>query len=73
MSAIPIADPDVEQKRQRILLSGDVPSPVNLGEGCSFCKRCSRAGEQCRRQSPPLREVSPGHMAACHFAEGAEG
>lgn len=69
MSAIPIADPDVEQKRERILLSGDVPSPVNLSGGCSFCKRCSRASEKCRKEHPVLREVRPGHMVACHFAE----
>ena len=71
MSAIPIADPDVEQKRQRILLSGDVPSPVNLGEGCAFCKRCSRAQARCRTERPELREVAPGHQAACHFAREA--
>lgn len=66
MSAIPIADPDVEQARKRTLLSGDVPSPVNLGEGCTFCRRCSMAGEQCRKLRPELREVTPGHWAACH-------
>ncbi len=69
MSAILIADPDVEQKRQRILLSGDVPSPVNLGAGCAFCKRCSRAQERCRTERPELREITPGHQVACHFAE----
>ncbi len=69
MSAIPIADPDVEQNRQRILLSGDVPSPVNLAEGCAFCKRCSKATDKCRKEQPVLREVTPGHMVACHYAE----
>ena len=68
MSAIPIADPDIEQNRKRILLSGDVPSPVNLSEGCSFCKRCSKATDKCRKEQPVLREVTPRHMVACHYA-----
>ncbi len=69
MSAIPIADPDVEQRRRRILLSGDVPSPVDLADGCAFCQRCRHAQERCRRERPALREVRPGHFAACHLAE----
>jgi oligopeptide transport system ATP-binding protein len=72
MSAIPIADPDVEQSRKRILLSGDVPSPVNLEQGCNFCKRCSMATERCRKEHPVLREITAGHFVACHFAEEKE-
>jgi oligopeptide transport system ATP-binding protein len=68
LSAIPIANPEVERKRKRILLEGDVPSPVNLPEGCSFCNRCPRATEQCKKQKPVLREVEKGHMVACHLA-----
>ncbi|MDO5422551.1 MAG: ATP-binding cassette domain-containing protein [Eubacteriales bacterium] len=68
MSAIPIADPDVEQKRRRILLSGDVPSPVNLEAGCAFCKRCGQAKDKCRKERPKLTQVRPGHFVACHFA-----
>lgn len=68
LSAIPIADPAVERERKRILLQGDVPSPVNLPEGCSFCSRCPYADEECRKKKPQLRELEPGHLAACHKA-----
>ncbi|MDP3176453.1 MAG: ATP-binding cassette domain-containing protein [Spirochaetaceae bacterium] len=66
LSAIPVADPEVERKRRRILLSGDVPSPIDLGEGCAFLKRCSYATELCRTRRPALEERGPGHFAACH-------
>lgn len=69
LSAIPIADPDVEAARQRMILSGDVPSPINLGEGCSFCGRCPYATKQCKEKKPPLKEVTPGHLVACHHTE----
>jgi oligopeptide/dipeptide ABC transporter ATP-binding protein len=68
LSAIPIANPEVERKRKRILLEGDVPSPVNLPEGCSFCNRCPKAVDRCKREKPVLREVEKGHMVACHLA-----
>ncbi len=68
LSAIPIADPAVERSRRRILLGGDVPSPVNLPKGCSFCGRCPDACDQCRREAPQLREIEPGHFVACHLA-----
>ena len=69
LSAIPLPDPDVEATRRRILLKGDIPSPVNLGPGCPFASRCPHAKPICREQQPALKEVSPGHYAACHETE----
>ncbi len=69
LSAIPLPDPDVEAARRRILLKGDIPSPVNLGPGCPFASRCPHAKPICREQQPALKEVAPGHFAACHEAE----
>ena len=69
LSAIPLPDPDVEAVRRRILLKGDIPSPVNLGPGCPFASRCPHAKPICREQQPALKEVSPGHFAACHEVE----
>ncbi len=69
LSAIPIPDPEVEARRKRILLSDDIPSPVNLPENCCFSKRCQHACERCFAERPALREVAPGHFVACHFAE----
>jgi oligopeptide/dipeptide ABC transporter ATP-binding protein len=63
MSAIPIPDPTI--KRERIILQGDVPSPVNPPKGCRFHPRCPVATEGCSRVEPPMLEVSPGHWAAC--------
>ena len=67
LSAVPIADPDASEKRKRILLRGDVPSPVNPPEGCRFCERCTKCMEVCRTKRPPLKEVSAGHFVACHL------
>ena len=69
LSAIPIADPTVEKERKRMVLTGDVPSPVNLPKGCSFASRCPYATDKCREQAPQLRELFDGHMVACHRAE----
>jgi peptide/nickel transport system ATP-binding protein len=70
MSAIPIPDPVVEDSRQRILLHGDLPSPANPPPGCRFHTRCPyRQPQRCHDQRPPLREVQPGHLVACHYAE----
>ena len=66
LSAIPVPDPTV--KRQRIVLQGDVPSPINPPSGCPFRTRCWLAQEICAQVTPPLREITPGHLAACHFA-----
>ena len=67
LSAIPIADPAVERTRERIVLSGDVPSPVNLPKGCAFAGRCPNACGKCREAAPALREIAPGHQVACHL------
>ena len=69
LSAIPIADPTVEKTRERIVLSGDVPSPVNLPAGCAFAGRCPMACERCLKEAPALRETDPGHQVACWLAE----
>ena len=69
LSAIPIPDPDIEAERRRILLKGDIPSPVNLGAGCPFAGRCPYATEQCRQAAPKLQQVAPEHFVACHYPE----
>ncbi len=67
LSAIPVPDPDIEANRKRIILEGDVPSPVNPPSGCSFHPRCWKAQQICRAVSPPLEEKQSNHYAACHF------
>src|SRR6266849_1951203 len=67
LSAIPVPDPEMELKRKRIILEGDVPSPVNPPAGCNFNPRCWKAQDICREIMPPLEEKSPNHFAACHF------
>lgn len=69
LSAIPIANPDVEEKRERIPLTGDVPSPIDLPKGCSFCNRCGYCKEICREEVPAFREIEKDHFVACHFVE----
>jgi oligopeptide transport system ATP-binding protein len=72
VSAIPTPDPDVERERQQIILRGEIPSPLNPPSGCRFHPRCqSYIGDVCRSVEPALREVRPGHLAACHlYTEG---
>ncbi len=65
LSAIPIPDPKVERKRERIVLQGSVKSPINLPDNCRFCTRCNRCTAECEMAVPPLREVKPGHFVAC--------
>lgn len=65
LSAIPIIDP--EKKKQRIILEGDVPSPINPPEGCRFCSRCFKEMDVCKEKTPELKEISPGHWVACRL------
>jgi oligopeptide transport system ATP-binding protein len=67
LSAVPIPDPSVEQKRKRIILTGDVPSPVNPPSGCRFHTRCWKAQAICSEVDPEFIEHAPRHWAACHF------
>lgn len=67
LSAIPIPDPQIEQTRQRIILEGDVPSPLNPPSGCKFRTRCQYAVPRCAEEVPLLREIAPKHFCACHL------
>ncbi len=66
LSAVPIPDPVVDRQRKRILLSGDVPSPINPPSGCHFHPRCSMAIDICKEQEPELRDIGGEHWVACH-------
>jgi peptide/nickel transport system ATP-binding protein len=65
LSAVPIPDPVIEKKRERIILQGDVPSPLNLPEGCTFHPRCSMAIEECRLGIPTFKQITSTHQVAC--------
>ena len=67
MSAIPLPDPNVSKAKKRIILEGDVPSPINPKPGCRFASRCKYAKKECSEVNPELKEVKPGHFAACHL------
>jgi len=67
LSAIPIPDPVTEKKRTRVLLAGEVPSPIDPPKGCVFCTRCPKAEKICYEKRPQLREVAPSHSVACHL------
>jgi peptide/nickel transport system ATP-binding protein len=69
LSAVPNPDPDLRDPERQILLEGDVPDPANPPSGCYFHPRCRYAQDRCKTESPPLRDVGEGHLAACHFAE----
>ena len=67
LSAVPEPDPNVETKRGRIILTGDVPSPANPPRGCNFCTRCPKVMDVCRQIEPRFSEVEPGRYVACHL------
>ncbi len=68
ISAVPVPDPVVEEQRKRIILEGDVPSPVNVPPGCRFHPRCPYAIDRCKTEVPAWRELRPAHFVACHLA-----
>jgi oligopeptide/dipeptide ABC transporter ATP-binding protein len=65
LAAVPVPDPAI--KRKKIVLQGDVPSPVKPPSGCHFHTRCPFAGARCKVEAPPLREIAPGHQVSCHL------
>ena len=69
LSAVPVPDPLAQ--RNRIILAGDVPSPIHPPSGCRFHTRCPYVMERCRSEAPAIRETEPGHLVACHLREGA--
>jgi len=66
-AAVPVPDPEIEYKRWHELIKGEVPSPVNPPPGCKFQSRCPRVMDKCRKQSPDMKEIIPGHYVACYL------
>ena len=69
LSSVPIPDPDVEAQKERIVLQGDVPSPIHLLPGCNFAGRCPKACDICHKERPVLQEVEKGHFVSCHLVQ----
>lgn len=67
LSSVPIPDPNKEAQKKRIILTGDVPSPVNTPPGCNFAGRCPKVCDPCHKKVPVLKEVQPDHFVACHL------
>jgi oligopeptide transport system ATP-binding protein len=72
LSAVPIPDPEIEKKRQRIILEGDVPSPANPPKGCNFNTRCPRVMDICRQYEPAFTDVGSGHFTACFLHDAVK-
>ena len=72
LSSVPFADPDASRNRERIKLTGDVPSPMSAQTGCKFASRCPHCMECCKTQAPRMREVTPGHFVNCHLFDEKE-
>ena len=70
ISAVPIPDPKVDRARERIVLRGEIPSPIHPPFGCNFCTRCPYADRRCTEEEPPFRDVGGGHYVACHRVGG---
>lgn len=69
ISAIPIADPEIGKSKKPEMIKGELPSPMNVPKGCRFCTRCPYAEEICREEAPEMKEVTQGHMVACHLSQ----
>ena len=69
LSAVPVPDPQLSRTRKRIILEGDVPSPMNPPTGCRFHTRCPYATKKCSEEMPKFKEHEPGHWAACHLLD----
>ena len=69
LSSIPVADPRLVREKKRIMVKGEIPSPINPKDCCRFAERCPYATEECRAKLPELREVTPGHFVACHMVK----
>lgn len=69
LSAVPVPDPKIARANKRIVLTGDIPSPLNAPSGCPFRTRCAYAGKECAEAMPEFKEVTPGHFVACHKTE----
>ena len=69
ISAVPVPDPKMARSNRRIVISGDIPSPLNAPSGCPFRTRCPYAKESCAESMPDLKDMGSGHMVACHYAE----
>ena len=69
LSAIPVPDPKIAKSNKRIIMQGDIPSPLNAPSGCPFRTRCPKATEKCAMERPKLVEIKPGHQVACHLVE----